>query len=102
MLIGSRLTLQTLCLQEKALRFENQLAERDRQVHELQAQLQQAQAAARAQPASTVMVAAPGLALEVTGGDADAAMQDTAGEGHQQELLFEWIRPWQVSGFSPV
>ena len=55
-------------------------------MQELQAQLQQAQAAAKAQPASTAVMAAPGLALEVTGADGDAAMQDTTGEGHQQEL----------------
>ena len=80
------------------MRFENQLADRDRQVQELQAQLQQAEAAARAQPASTAMVPAPGLALEVTGADGDAAMQDMAGEGHQQELLLNLL----VSAFSLV
>ena len=58
-------------------------------MQELQDQLQQAQAAAKAQPASTAMVAAPGLALEVTGADGDAAMQDTTGEGHQQELQLD-------------
>ena len=62
-------------------------------MQELQAQLEQAQATARAQPASTAMVAAPGLALEVTGADGDAAMQDTAGEGHQQELLLKLLEP---------
>ena len=58
-------------------------------MQELQAQLQQAQAAAKAQPTSTAVVTAPGLALEVTGADGDAAMQDMTGEGHQQELQSE-------------
>ncbi len=60
-------------------------------MQELQDQLQQAQAAAKAQPASTAVVAAPGLALEVTGADGDAAMQGTTGERHQEELQLELL-----------